>query len=264
MKLPNNCIYSSKEISSYPSDVSTNTKSILEKLVNASNIDFIEKTKHHNSTPTILEVGCGNKSFIMDKAHRNYHWIGMDINQKSIISNLIGSVGSIPFRKNTFDYVISNQSIEHWYEYGVSFDHAFNEIYSVLKVGGQAYLNFPLYLHGHPIFVTGGVDKLLDKINKQHWKIIDLSVYYDKRHPNYKGWRLCGFPDSYIEKHQSIPSSLVGNLILQKISDMPVSRKNKQTKKLNIFKKNLNYGLFVFLWKLYRKVIYGRTRWEKK
>ena len=52
--------------------------------------------------------------------------MGLDLHEynfrgEKTLNNLLGSVNNIPVRSNQYDYCISNQSIEHWHEYGVSY-----------------------------------------------------------------------------------------------------------------------------------------------
>ena len=54
-----------------------------------------------------------------------YRWDGIDVfevNKLGVksLATKIASVENIPFADHYFDYVLSNQSIEHWREYDVS------------------------------------------------------------------------------------------------------------------------------------------------
>ena len=74
----------------------------------------------------LLEIGCGSKSSIITA--NNKFLIRKDaldvqeINSKGekTLANIIGTVSKLPFRSNSYDFCISNQSIEHWFEYNVS------------------------------------------------------------------------------------------------------------------------------------------------
>jgi ubiquinone/menaquinone biosynthesis C-methylase UbiE len=103
----------------------------------------------------VLEIGCGNVDLIRKLVRgRRGHWYGLDPNPSSIASH-VGSVKKIPFDDNYFDVVFSSQSIEHWYQSTTTFDEGLGEIHRVLKTGGIFLIDFPIFLHGHYIFMLG-------------------------------------------------------------------------------------------------------------
>jgi SAM-dependent methyltransferase len=77
-----------------------------------------------------------------------------------------GHAGAIPFPDETFDLVFGNQSFEHWEEplpdgsEPPSYRQCLAEIRRVLKPGGALYLDAPIHLHGHEMFVAGDVARI--------------------------------------------------------------------------------------------------------
>jgi SAM-dependent methyltransferase len=86
-----------------------------------------------------------------------------------------GHAGAIPFADATFDLVFGNQSFEHWEEPlpdatpPPSYAACLAEIWRVLKPGGSLYLDAPIHLHGHEMFVAGDVARILDLFSAARW-----------------------------------------------------------------------------------------------
>jgi len=114
----------------------------------------------------VLEIGCGNWDYAKNIFENNKcEWYGFDVlNNK--LTNIKGSVSSIPFLDNSFDVIIGNQTMEHWFEYGVSFKKALSEINRVLRKNGVLILNAPIHVHGHPFFLKGNIDKKINLFKK--------------------------------------------------------------------------------------------------
>lgn len=113
----------------------------------------------------VLEIGCGAWSPTRDYcATRQMLWEGIDVLEfylgKKTVATQIASVAEIPFSDGEFDFVISNQSIEHWEENYVPIERGLSEIFRVLKVGGLALLNAPIHYHGDFLFVNGNLDSI--------------------------------------------------------------------------------------------------------
>ncbi|MBN2483461.1 MAG: class I SAM-dependent methyltransferase [Candidatus Omnitrophica bacterium] len=126
----------------------------------------------------ILEVGCGNRTFIKQLVEqRQSQWFGLDLKKNSAATHK-GSVSKIPFPDGFFDRVIASQSIEHWYEYATTFNEGLHEIYRVLKRDGEFILNYPLYLHGHPFFMLGKTDRIHALFSPEVWKIEDIRIHH--------------------------------------------------------------------------------------
>jgi SAM-dependent methyltransferase len=87
-----------------------------------------------------------------------------------------GHAGAIPFPDETFDVVFGNQSFEHWEEPlpdgspSPSYGACLEEIRRVLKPGGSLYLDAPIHLHGHEMFVAGDVARILALFRAERWR----------------------------------------------------------------------------------------------
>ena len=242
--------YNIENVESFPEHIYDEKNTILANSVIASNYQLINKIKSHQN---ILEIGCGKYSWLKDNLKNEAMWKGIDIN-KSIKDNIateFGSVHSMPYEDCFFDFIISNQSIEHWSEYGVSIEEGLSEIYRCLKENGEAYVNFPIFLHGHPDFVKGNIGKI--RKNFERFFYIENFVAYNSiKTDNYLGWRRCGFPDWYIPKHGL--TSFVVNAVLKKKTNIKISKKKKRNKfpeRKSIILIHLRHGLIFFIWKIY-------------
>ena len=127
----------------------------------------------------------------------------------------------MPYEDEIFDFILSNQSIEHWSEYNVDIEDGLTEISRCLKNTGEAHLNFPFYLHGHPDFVKGKIQKIKSQLNK-YFNVKELIAYNSYKLDNYKGWRKCGFPDWYIPKN--VNTSFVVNVIIKKKENIKINK----------------------------------------
>ncbi len=251
-----------KDLKDYPSSIIDEGESMLANSVTAANFDLIRRLKANEN---ILEIGCGIASYIKDNVS-DTSWEGIDVYKKNnkgvpTIATKIASVEHMPYINESFDYVISNQSIEHWHEYHVSINIALDEIIRVLKVGGKALINFPIHLHGQKEFVMGDFLFINNIFDIPGTKISRKTAYIDSREENYKGWKRCGFPESYIMRSPvSEDTSYVLEYELEKVSNefdkeyFPTifsikSRKSSLTRAIH-------YGFLVFLY----KVIFGVKR----
>jgi SAM-dependent methyltransferase len=87
-----------------------------------------------------------------------------------------GHAGAIPFPDETFDLVFGNQSFEHWEEPlpdgspSPSYEACLEEVRRVLKPGGSLYLDAPIHLHGHEMFVAGDVERILRLFGAERWR----------------------------------------------------------------------------------------------
>ena len=69
------------------------------------------------------------------------------------------------------------------------------EIARVLKSTGQAWINFPLFLHGDPRCLRGELNDLLAEIPFNLFDEAVVQFVISEKFGPYKGWRRCGFPD---------------------------------------------------------------------
>ena len=90
-------------------------------------------------------------------------------------SGSYGHAGDIPFPDATFDLVFGNQTFEHWAETlpdgtsGPTYGECLAEIWRVLKPRGRLYLDAPIHLHGHEMFVAGDVKRILALFDAALW-----------------------------------------------------------------------------------------------
>lgn len=114
-----------------------------DKLEKDSILDsLIEARKYAKGR--LLDVGCGNKPYQRIFAKKVTEYLGLD----KTVGDIHGSALDMPFKKNTFDTVLSTQVLEHVSDPQKMMD----EISRVLKKGGHAILTMPLFwcLHEEP------------------------------------------------------------------------------------------------------------------
>lgn len=125
----------------------------------------------------VLEIGCGKWDFAKKIFEKNGNeWIGLepvDLGRENM-TIFKGSVKKMPFHSNSFDYVLCNQTMEHWFEYNVSLKEALREIHRVLKPGGVFMANSPIHLHGDPRFLMGEIKKINSQFKSWMWNVILL------------------------------------------------------------------------------------------
>jgi SAM-dependent methyltransferase len=153
----------------------------------------------------------------------------------------------MPFGSQSFEFVLANQSLEHWFEYGVSIEDGLTEIARVLRQNGEAWLNFPLFLHGDSRCLKGNLYKILEEIPADLFDEIKVEFLLSKKNSHYRGWRKCGFPDFLVDSQ----TSLNINLVLKR-NDKQVSSKiiKKPAKKISLFSRLSSYGFKYVLWKI--------------
>ena len=165
----------------------------------------------------VLEIGCGGWDFGKRLLDANgCEWYGIDpalVDKKGkpTLATHRGSAISLPFPDSFFDYIIGTQTLEHWSEENISFSKAFREMYRVLKPAGTVSMNVPIHLHGYWIFVRGYLPGIFRLFNPWLWEKVTYDEWrriYEPLQP-YRGWRLCGIPDSSILRGQSESSSWI-------------------------------------------------------
>ena len=128
-----------------------NQQDNLSVLANSVDLLNLRLAKRVSDEKKILEIGCGVQSLFLDNLRFKEKWEGIDVFERNdkgqkTIATKIASVEDIPFNSGYFDYVLSNQSIEHWHEYHVSAREGLSEIRRVLAPQGKAIINFPIHL----------------------------------------------------------------------------------------------------------------------
>jgi SAM-dependent methyltransferase len=90
-------------------------------------------------------------------------------------------VADIPFADDTFDVVAGVQTFEHWAEesLGRQLKHeaGLSEAWRVLKPGGLLYLDAPIHLHGHEMFIAGDVDRIRRLFDEKLWQPVVLEKW---------------------------------------------------------------------------------------
>jgi SAM-dependent methyltransferase len=129
-----------------------------------------------------LEIGSHKRSFaklVVEQAGGS--WTGIEPNLRvgaRLGGEGYGHAGQIPFPAVTFDLAFAIQSFEHWeerlpsIEQSPSYRQCLAEIWRVLKPGGSLYLDAPIHLHGHEMFVAGDIPRILALFDSTLWKDI--------------------------------------------------------------------------------------------
>ena len=211
-----------------------------------NNVIYLNK-KLLNSISTnssLLEIGCGTNSiFIKSKKNKFSRVDGLDVHEidlrgRDTLANIIGSVSRIPTRSNFYDLCISNQSIEHWFEYNVSLSLGLSEIARVLKKDkGKMIINFPLFLHGKKEFLQGNIEYILKEISN-YFSIKKIEFVHSGSR-KYQGWKLCGQSQYRIKKYiqskgiKGVPESIICEVMAVNIFK---SKPSKQVKSPSIFR----------------------------
>ncbi len=211
-----------------------------------NNVIYLNKIflKSISKNSSLLEIGCGTNSLFINSEEKKFSRVdGLDIHEKDFrgrktLANIIGSVARIPTRSNFYDICISNQSIEHWFEYNVSLSVGLSEIARVLKKEkGKLIINFPLFLHGKKEFLQGNIEYILNEISK-YFSIKTIKFVYSGSR-KYKGWEICRQSPHRIKKYiqskgiKGTPESIICEVIAVNIFEFKPA---KQKKPFSIFR----------------------------
>jgi len=133
----------------------------------------------------LLDIGCGNKPYLNRMPQSVTKYFGCDIMQSSDnCVDLLCPANSIPVESNSFDTVISTQTIEHVEDH----QGLINEAYRALVTNGYFILSGPMYwpLHEEPYdffrFTKHGLTYLLKNAG---FKVIAI-------HANGGKWAVAG------------------------------------------------------------------------
>ena len=113
----------------------------------------------------VLEVGCGAWSPVRQHCiNVGAKWEGIEISGDCCglpsIATRIESVEALSFPDGSFDIVIGNQTLEHWYEYGCRMQVGLWQCFRVCTVGGWVLMNVPIHFHGARMFVSGDLPSI--------------------------------------------------------------------------------------------------------
>ena len=232
-----------------------------------NNVTYLNRKLLNNieSNSSLLEIGCGTNSIFIESKESKFSRIdGLDIHEKDLrgrntLANIVGSVSKIPIRSNFYDFCISNQSIEHWFEYNVSLNMGLSEIARVLKKDkGKMIINFPLFLHGKREFLQGNIEYILKEISKYFFIKEIQFVHSGSR--KYKGWKLCGQSSYRIKKYMvtkgitSTPESIICEVIAVNISEAIQGKQNKALPLFRFFNIYKEYTLLELIIKILNKI----------
>ena len=214
---------------------------------------------------SLLEIGCGTNSILINSKENKFLRIdGLDIHEKNIrgintLANIIGSVSKIPTRSNFYDFCISNQSMEHWFEYNVSLSSGLSEIARVLKKNkGKMIINFPLFLHGKKEFLQGNIEYLLKEISK-YFSIKKIKFVYSSSR-KYNGWNICGQSLYRVKKYiqnkgiKETPESIICEVIAVNIFEPKPEVRCKSISILRLINLYKEYTLIELFIKIKNKI----------
>jgi len=232
-----------------------------------NNVTYLNRKLLNNieNNSSLLEIGCGTNSIFIESKESKFSRIdGLDIHEKDLrgrntLANIVGSVSKIPIRSNFYDFCISNQSIEHWFEYNVSLKLGLSEIARVLKKDkGKIIINFPLFLHGKKEFLQGNIEYILKEISKYFFIKEIQFVHSGSR--KYKGWKLCGQSSYRIKKYivtkgiTSTPESIICEVIAVNLSEEIKGKQNKALPLFRFFNIYKEYTLLELIIKILNKI----------
>jgi SAM-dependent methyltransferase len=123
---------------------------ILKKII--TNEKFLANLLVTNQKQIVLDFGAGQGFLMKEIRSRGIACIGCDLEEKYKINSIqvaeglevgkdliINSKSLLPFKDENFDFIVSNQVIEHVF----NLQDISNELFRVLKPNGSAYLLFP-------------------------------------------------------------------------------------------------------------------------
>ena len=128
----------------------------------------------------VLELGFGRRSLARQIVElRGARWTGIEPEVDAppkLGDGGFGHTADIPFGDETFNLICGIQSFEHWAEPhpkippGIDHPTCLREIWRALKPGGTLYLDAPIHLHGHEMFILGDYARILDQFDTDLWQ----------------------------------------------------------------------------------------------
>ena len=100
-----------------------------------------------------------------------------------------GDVGNIPFPDNRFDVVAGVQTLEHWSDPlpdgspPPGYSKGLAEVHRVLRPGGFIYLDAPVHLHGHEMFILGDIEKIRALFSSELWTDVVVEAWRREHKP---------------------------------------------------------------------------------
>jgi len=123
----------------------------------------------------VLDIGCGSRPFYKSIKNQINSYTGIDlINEKDLKKIDVQAVAdSLPFRNNSFDFIIFTQVIEHLEEPSQALDEAFR----VLRKSGKVILAWPFLfpIHEYPRDFYRYTDMLIKHLaNKSGFQVTEI------------------------------------------------------------------------------------------
>jgi SAM-dependent methyltransferase len=164
----------------------------------------------------VLDYGCGEGDFSRMLASRGARVYGLDISPKLIeqarahASNIgmngsspqfvVGDAHHTPYDDNSFDYVVGNGALHH-----LDLDKAYAEIARVLRPGGKAVFQEPMYYH--PLIWT--LRRLTPKTHTADERPLSLADINRARN----WFRVCKHREHFLFAVCAAPAHLLGKRI---------------------------------------------------